>query len=103
MCRDGSWCVLERLKTTNNAPKELNAMLGRNEVLHIKSKIQVIHALVQIAFESKEERFGRRKRRKEELMQALKKESSTRPPRGDQVDGLPRVVSTESRKIGSES
>ena len=65
--------------------------------------MQVIHALVQIASEIKGGGFGRRKRRKEEEMEALKKGSSTRPSRGDQVDGLPRVVSTESRKISPES
>ncbi len=52
--------------------------------------MQVIHALVQVALRWREEggiieREGRNSR---------KGESSTRPPRGVQVDGLPRVVSS---------
>ncbi len=49
--------------------------------------MQVIHALVQVALRWREDgssgRAGRNSR---------KGGSSTRPPRGDQVDGLPRVV-----------
>ncbi len=52
------------------------------------SKMQVIHALVQVAFRWRE--WGSTKR---EGRRFRKIDSSTRLPRGDQVDGLPRVVS----------
>ncbi len=51
------------------------------------SEMQVIHALVQVALRWRE--VGSRERGARNLR---KGESSTRPPRGDQVDGLPRVV-----------
>ncbi len=62
------------------------------------SEMQVIHALVQVALRWREE--GGSIEREERNLR--KGESSTRPPRGDQVDGLPRVVN-KLRKLSDLS
>ena len=64
----------------------------------MRSEMQVIHALVHVALRWREE--GSRGR---EGRNSRKGESSTRPPRGDQVDGLPLVASTEIREFWSKS
>ena len=53
-----------------------------NKILHVKSEMQVIHARMHIVYSRTPREGGRR----------IDEWSSTRPPRGDQVDGLPRVV-----------
>ncbi len=96
MAREGSRCNLECLGQNKSVFRAGKAIWKINQFRNRISEMQVIHALVQVARRWREEGGSREERN------SRKGESSTRPPRGDQVDGLPRVVNTESRKTTSK-